>query len=784
MRSWPPSAEVIVDVAPRALSDADLESLVTRANGNPRFAVRLAQLASIDDDLPPSIEALVATEIDRIPPGPRTILREAATAGVESTISDLVEQCERAEHEVRSAVAAGRGLVTIVAFDVVRFVDDTVREVLAGGLPVRRRRHLHRRRLIMLERRDDIALARLAYHAIESGDHEAIARWCEEAAAAAMRAGESAAAARVARHGLAAAQRSIGESNPQDRARIVRIAVLLADACHAAGLPDGERDALVTAGRFETDRRRSIDIAIRRAAIARQQFRLSSARSLLARCARTPEIDAGAMRSLDLERARLAWYEGRSADAMRRLGDLAQQSLDAGDHRVRAYALALLEQLLASSGSERARPVGLEAAEAAEASGDETMIGMVYGNLAISADNRGEWGTALEWYERGADVARRAGDVATMARLTDNRASIQVELGDVDPLVGSLSRTGRVEAAAGLDDAAAINRCLAARVDLRRGGLTAEAAASLVGAARAAVDVLGGLPDEEVAETTIPENEAGAAEAPAGGQPTSESVVEPGDLVVINRVPGDSYGRVVVIESDGTRRELSPTCERMHASGGVLLCMRTSGDLGQTGTADVLSLDDPNLPLLSFLGVGLPSRARVARDGSFAALTSFVTGHSYLQAGEFSTQTVVFTPDFSRQPLHLEDLAIADPAERYRAVDGNWWGVTFAPAEPGMAFATYGSGGNAEILRVDAESGTAELFLPDGSCPSVSPDGRWLVYKRPVPGATAPRSLVLHDLLTGAERALAEDRFVDDQVEWLDNDTVLYAVARENTSAP
>ena len=34
---------------------------------------------------------------------------------------------------------------------------------------------------------------------------------------------------------------------------------------------------------------------------------------------------------------------------------------------------------------------------------------------------------------------------------------------------------------------------------------------------------------------------------------------------------------------------------------------------------------------------GVPSRARVSRDGRLAAVTTFVTGHSYATPGQFST---------------------------------------------------------------------------------------------------------------------------------------------------
>ena len=43
--------------------------------------------------------------------------------------------------------------------------------------------------------------------------------------------------------------------------------------------------------------------------------------------------------------------------------------------------------------------------------------------------------------------------------------------------------------------------------------------------------------------------------------------------------------------------------------------------------------------------------------------------------------------------------------------------------------------------------------------------------------------IAVYDLAAGAETLLAETRSVDDQVEWLDDATVLYALPREGTEA-
>jgi len=67
--------------------------------------------------------------------------------------------------------------------------------------------------------------------------------------------------------------------------------------------------------------------------------------------------------------------------------------------------------------------------------------------------------------------------------------------------------------------------------------------------------------------------------------------------------------------------------------------------------------------------------------------------------------------------------------------------------------------------------------LRDGvECPSLSPDGRTIVFKKKVdPRPDGWRYYAL-DVATLQERPTAATTFVDDQAEWLDNEHVLYAM--------
>jgi Tol biopolymer transport system component len=71
-------------------------------------------------------------------------------------------------------------------------------------------------------------------------------------------------------------------------------------------------------------------------------------------------------------------------------------------------------------------------------------------------------------------------------------------------------------------------------------------------------------------------------------------------------------------------------------------------------------------------------------------------------------------------------------------------------------------------------------ILRDGvECPDLSPDGTRIAFKQRTSagGADLPTwQLAVLDLATLADHPLAETRNVDDQAEWLDNSTVVYAV--------
>jgi hypothetical protein len=116
-------------------------------------------------------------------------------------------------------------------------------------------------------------------------------------------------------------------------------------------------------------------------------------------------------------------------------------------------------------------------------------------------------------------------------------------------------------------------------------------------------------------------------------------------------------------------------------------------------------------------------------------------------------------------------------------VDRNFWGVTFAPDDDTF-FVTGAAGGTTWLLRGSLKAKKLTSLRTDAECPSLSPDGTKVAYKKRLGNKTPGiwRIAVL-ELATGQETLTADLRSVDDQVEWLDDNTLLYGMPRSGADA-
>ena len=152
-----------------------------------------------------------------------------------------------------------------------------------------------------------------------------------------------------------------------------------------------------------------------------------------------------------------------------------------------------------------------------------------------------------------------------------------------------------------------------------------------------------------------------------------------------------------------------------------------------------------------------------------------MTGHSYADAGQFSTDTTLIDLASGRRIANLEDFVVTRAGRQVTAVDVNFWGITFAE-DSDHFYATMATGGKTYLIEGSVSGRSARVLHENVECPSVSPDGTRIAYKRRTGSASTPWRLTVLDLDTTRETPLAETRSVDDQVEWLDDARVLYGV--------
>ncbi|MEU6259794.1 TolB-like translocation protein [Streptomyces sp. NPDC047043] len=267
---------------------------------------------------------------------------------------------------------------------------------------------------------------------------------------------------------------------------------------------------------------------------------------------------------------------------------------------------------------------------------------------------------------------------------------------------------------------------------------------------------------------------------PGGPRVTSGTVTltTPGRMVFRNMAWGphrDELTTVPASDPAGPRTASGLKCLRFYAASGTGVCLQAvHGAVSDTYRAAVL---DAHLHVRARYDVpGIPSRARVSPTGHFAAWTAFVGGDSYAGTN-FSTRAAIVDVRTGKLIPSLEAFRIVKDGHDYRAADVNFWGVTFAPDDRTF-YATLATRGKTYLVRGDLRAHTVTTLHPNVECPSLSPDGTRIAYKKRVQGLPkdAPWHLYVLDLRTMRETPLAEPRSVDDQAVWRDDDTLVYAL--------
>ncbi|WP_312678565.1 hypothetical protein [Microbacterium sp.] len=257
-------------------------------------------------------------------------------------------------------------------------------------------------------------------------------------------------------------------------------------------------------------------------------------------------------------------------------------------------------------------------------------------------------------------------------------------------------------------------------------------------------------------------------------------VTAAGRIVFRNTASGEGYGHVASVPLDdpaATREVSAVACDRVYATAEEFSCLRIVRGITPTYTATLYTADADEIGAWPLPGI--PSRTRISADGGMVATTSFVTGHSYATIG-FSTATVIHTRaggDFGS----LEDWTLIVDGAPSAPEDRNFWGVTFARDDTFYATVGLTTQGVTYLVRGSLSSRTLTTLAENVECPSLSPDGTRIAFKRVTAGsgATVHWTPAIYDIAAGAITLLPESRSIDDQIEWLDDDTILYGMPRD-----
>ncbi|MFB9908684.1 hypothetical protein [Allokutzneria oryzae] len=283
------------------------------------------------------------------------------------------------------------------------------------------------------------------------------------------------------------------------------------------------------------------------------------------------------------------------------------------------------------------------------------------------------------------------------------------------------------------------------------------------------VHAMGSSPERQQADTSVLVDRSGGVR-----------LDEPGRLVFRNTAPGPDHGKVASVslaDPTGPRRVSGLSCERFFVNAGGGLCLASAP--GPLPSAVAVFVDRELREVRRVDVAGIPNRAKLSADGRMASWTTFVTGDSYAQGGTFSTRTAIMDRAGDQLYSNIEDIPLTVAGERRHAEDVNYWGVTFAQDNKRF-YATVATGSQTHLVVGDYDAWEVRTLRENAECPSLSPDGTRLAFKKRVStDAARPWREYVLDLATMTETPLAETRSVDDQAVWLDARTVSYSLPND-----
>lgn len=456
LRPAPLTSDAALGLVRAALEDHPmtaraLEALAERGAGNPLFLQALATEArrpSGAPDLPASVEALITSQVDRLDPEDRTVLRYAAVLGTvvdESALQDLAGEHYRLGTLPRLESFIGRDTSGRL-----RFRSALIRDVAYEGLSFSRRRGLHDQVGSTIERSGlpDANCHLLSLHFFHAERHDRAWRYSVLAAEKAVAKFAHADAIDF----LARAAQSAVHAEEVEARDVARVLELLADSRFLVG----QSDEAVAA--YAQARRRLRGDPVRLAGIIEKEVRIDHRRRRYSQAMRRitrglhelegmPGRPAIVARSLLARRYAFSRFsQGRIDEALRWAESAASAAEESLDKDALAQAYETLNTIYAGSGREEPLPYGRLALLAFTELDSLPHQGHCLNNLAVQAFTGGRWSDALADYRRAAEIFARIGDTASESNARFNQAELLVRQGreaEAGPLLVDVLRNAR-----------------------------------------------------------------------------------------------------------------------------------------------------------------------------------------------------------------------------------------------------------------------------------------------------------------------------------------------------
>ena len=264
-----------------------------------------------------------------------------------------------------------------------------------------------------------------------------------------------------------------------------------------------------------------------------------------------------------------------------------------------------------------------------------------------------------------------------------------------------------------------------------------------------------------------------AATAPAVR--SASAIIDPPSVMFRTLWPKDMHGRIGMVQTDAresTRYVAELSCARVAYAAGSGLCL-IEEPAGTTVTHAAFIFNRAFTRGRRIDLSGIPTRARVSPDGRIAAIT--VYGEEHLPGGEerLASWSVIVDVAAGRVVADLRDFKI-DRGDG-PAFEGplDFSSVAFAH-DSNRFFATVTTTAERYIVAGLVDARRMTVVASGLASEALSPDAARLVAKQRV-GDRGRWQVVVFDLGTKNAWPLNQgDRSVDDQVEWLDGEHVVY----------